>query len=218
MDKEIIPSISLINGKPVVVKNERYEPYMVNGEELDLWDILGQLKGYDKVHLLDIDGIEFNKPQTDAIRKVSSRREVWADVGARDPEGVTDSFIAGANRTIISTKTIRSKKSIMGSVELSDQLILSIDYKEGVISPSKNIRNMGVNGIAEFALDQGVDKIIFSSLSNERFEERNIRSLPHGDFDLFVGGATLNRAKYIKHENLKGFILSLREAIKYQRS
>ncbi|MEF8873788.1 MAG: HisA/HisF-related TIM barrel protein [Candidatus Thermoplasmatota archaeon] len=218
MDKEIIPSISIIDEKPVIVEDEKYEPYVNDGIELDLWQALGELKDYDIVHLLDIRGIESNSPQTDAIRKVGTRKGVWADIGARGPEEITDCFIAGADKAIISTKTIRSKKSIKESIELSDELILSIDYKDGLVSPSDEIRKMGVKGVAEFALKEGFDKIIFTALGSKRFEERHLRSLPSGDYDLYIGGAGLKRAEYLDQENLKGFIFTLREAIRYQKN
>ncbi|MFP3872633.1 MAG: HisA/HisF-related TIM barrel protein [Candidatus Natronoplasma sp.] len=214
MDKEIIPSISITDERPVVVEKDRYIPFTRNGKELDLWGVLEELTDHDKVYILDIDGIEFDRPQTDVIRKVSTRKEVWADTGARDSAGITDSFIAGADKSIISTKTMRSKESMEKSIELSDELILSIDYKDGLISPSEEIRNMGVRRIGEFVLDQGVDTIIFTDLSNQDFEERTLRSLPEGDYRLFVGGVKRERADYLQHHNLKGFILTLREVIR----
>lgn len=218
MEKNIIPSISLIDDKPVVVTNGRYEPYVSNGKELGLWEVMDELSDFDKVHLLDLDGIEFNKPQTESIRKIGSRKEVWVDIGARGPEGVTDSFIAGADKTIISTKTIRSLRDILESVDLSDQLVLSIDYKNGLISPSEEIKNMGVTRITELALGKDFDKIIFADLGNKRFDERALRSLPEGDYELFIGGASLDEVGYIHHENIEGYILGLREAIRWQRN
>ncbi len=218
MDKEIIPSISVIDKRPVIVENERYRPYTNDGIELDLWQVLSELNEYDKVHLLDISGIESNRPQTEVIRKISTRKRVWADIGARGPEEITDCFIAGADKAIISTKTIRSKDSIKEAVGLSDELILSIDHKDGMISPSEQIRNMSIKRVADFALDEGIDKIIFTALGDKRFEERHLRSLPHGDYELYVGGISPKRAEYLDHENLQGFIFTLREVTGSQKN
>ncbi len=218
MEKNIIPSISLIDDKPVVVTNGTYQPYVSNGKELDLWGVMDELSDFDKVHLLDLDGIEFNKPQTESIRKIGSRKEVWVDIGARGPEGITDSFIAGADKTVIATKTIRSLKGILESIDLSDQLVLSIDYKDGLISPSEEIKKMGVEGIVELALNKDFDEIIFADLGEKRFDERALRSIPEGDYELFIGGASLDEIGYIHHGNIEGYILGLREAIRWQRN
>lgn len=214
----MIPSLSLMDEKPVVVQDGEYEPYVYEGREQKLEGSLQKLGSYDRLYLLDLDGIEFNRPQTNALRKISTRKEVWADIGARDSKGITDAYIAGADRAVISTKTISSKECISNSIELSDELILSIEFKEEMISPSEEIRDMGMRGISEFCLEEGMDTIILVDLSDDRFEKKYLHRLPKGDYDLFVGGISKNEIDHLKHPNLSGFILGLEEAVKYNQN
>ncbi len=218
MEMEFIPALSLMKSKPVIVEDGEYRPYIKDGSELDLQDILNELTGYDALYFLDLDGIEFDRPQTEPIRKMSTRKKVWVDIGARNSKGITDAFIAGADRAVISTKTISSKEGIKNSIDLSDKLILSIDYKDKIISPSKEIRDMGVKGITQFCLDEGIDVIVFTDLSDNKFQRRYLQLLPSGDYDLFVGGISHKRADALSHPNLKGLILDLKEAIRYQKN
>jgi len=218
MDIDVIPALSLMESKPVIVKEGEYRPYVKDGQKLGLQEVLRELQGYDRIYFLDLDGIEYDRPQTDSIRKMSTRKKIWADIGARDSKGITDAFIAGADRAVLSTKTISSKDNILDSIELSDSLVLSIDYKDDIISPSKKIREMGVKGISQFCLDQGIDTIVFSDLSGDRFQRSHLQLLPTGDYDLFVGGISRKRVDRLSHPNLEGVILDLQEGIRYKKS
>lgn len=113
----MIPSLSFKSQNLVIVNQGSYERFSYNDMELDLWGAFKELESYDKVYFLDLDGIEFNKPQTEIIRKASTSKEVWADIGARNAEGITDAFIAGADKAVLSTKTLESFEEIERSIE-----------------------------------------------------------------------------------------------------
>ncbi len=215
---DVIPSLSFKNQKLVIVKEGEYKRYENEGEKIGFWDALGEVSDYEKILFLDIDGIEFNSPQVDLIRKASTRKEIWADVGARNAEGVTDAFIAGADKVILSTKTIASKDAIKESIEMSDDLILSIDYKDGLISPSSEIKDMGIKEITEFCIKEGIEKIIFSDLSDERFDDSVLRELPSGDYELYLAGVSIKNMDYISHDNLESFLMGFEEAVRYQKN
>ncbi|MBS3781425.1 MAG: hypothetical protein KGY68_02315 [Candidatus Thermoplasmatota archaeon] len=214
----MIPSLSFKNQNLVVVRDGSYEKYSYDDTELDLWGAFKELEDYEKIYFLDLDGIEFNRPQTDIIRKASTTKEVWADIGARDAEGITDAFIAGADKAVLSTKTLASFGEIERSIELSEDLILCIDYKDGLISPSKNIRDMGIEKLTNSCIEKGIEKVVFNDLSSESFDEKGLREMPVGDYQLYIGGISLNRLDYVRHENLQDFILTFREAVKYRGS
>ncbi len=214
----MIPSLSFKSQNLVIVNQGSYERFSYNDMELDLWGAFKELESYDKVYFLDLDGIEFNKPQTEIIRKASTSKEVWADIGARNAEGITDAFIAGADKAVLSTKTLESFEEIERSIELSEDLILCVDYKDGLISPSKEIKDIGIRDLTMSCVDKGIKKIIFNDLSNGPFDEKGLRKMPRGDYQLYIGGISLDRMDFVDHENLTDFILKFREAIRYQQN
>jgi len=214
----MIPSLSFKSQNLVIVKEGSYERFSYNDMELDLWGAFKELEGYKKIYFLDLDGIEFNKPQTDIIRKASATKEVWADIGARNAEGITDAFIAGADKAVLSTKTVSSFEEIERSIELSEDLILCVDYKGELISPSENIRKMGVRDLTTNCVERGIEKVVFNDLSNKPFDEKGLRKLPRNDYQLYIGGISLDRVDYVDHENLEDFILKFREAVKYREN
>ncbi len=212
----IIPALSFKDNNLVIVRDGKYIRYSEEGELLDLWGAFKEIQNHDTIYFLDLDGIEFNRPQTDLIRKASTTKEIWVDIGARDAESITDAFIAGADKTVLSTKTIESYKEIKKSIELSDELILSVDYNDGLISPSEKIREMGVKELTKRCVDSGIQKIIFSDLSNGSFNKRALREMPNLAYELYLGGISYSDINYVDHENLESFILSFEEALKSQ--
>ncbi len=214
----MIPSLSFKRQNLVIVDEGSYEKYSYNDMELDLWGAFQELESYDKIYFLDIDGIEFDRPQTEIIRKASTTKEIWADIGARTAEGITDAFIAGADKAVLSTKTVESFEEIEGSIELSDELILCVDYKDGLISPSNEIKNMGIGDLTTYCVQEGIEKVVFNDLSNKGFDEKGLRKMPRDDYQLYLAGISLDKVDYVDHGNLQDFILKFREAVKYQES
>lgn len=215
---EIIPSISFKNEEPVIVEDGEYNYYSDDEHILSLDEILSELGDYDKMYYLDIDGINKNKPQIDVIRELSLRKELWGDTGARDENGITDAFIAGITRAVISTKTAYKWEVFEKAAKMSNELILGIDLDDGIISPSEEVRNMSVREIIREGVDLGIDTLVIADLSEGRFKRSTLDMLPEGNYRVYVGGVAEERIDDLNHPNLSGFILSLKEAIKYKKN
>lgn len=95
---------------------------------------------------------------------------------------------------------------------------MCVDYKDGLISPSKEIKDIGIRDLTMSCVDKGIKKIIFNDLSNGPFDEKGLRKMPRGDYQLYIGGISLDRMDFVDHENLTDFILKFREAIRYQQN
>ncbi|MFW6040302.1 MAG: HisA/HisF-related TIM barrel protein [Thermoplasmatota archaeon] len=214
---EIIPSISFRNNKPVVVGDGKYEEYSKDGEQVDVWSVLNELSEFEKIYFLDIDGIESNRLQVNVIRNLSARKEVWVDIGASDIATITDGFIAGANKIVVSTKSIYSLDILEKASDISNELIFSIDYKNKIISPSKNIGQLDINQVLEIALKFNIDHIVILDLSDEYFDRKLIEYLPEGDYKLYIGGNIKNKKYEDYSDTVDGIIIGLREAIKWQK-
>lgn len=218
MSMDVMPSLSFKNNKIVVVKDRNYETFSYSGENIALREAFEELSDYEKIYFLDIDGIKHNRPQTDVIRKASTMKEIWADIGARTAESITDAFIAGADKAVLSTKTVSSFQEVERSIELSDELVLCVDYDDDIVSPSEEIRNMGVRELTNSCMDKGIRKVVFNDLSEGGFNENGLGKMPAGDYELYVGGIPLDRIDYIQHENLEEYILKFREAVEFQKN
>ncbi len=213
---KVIPSVSFKGNKPVTVKNNRYVHYSKEGSKLDAWSVMNLLESYDIIYLLDLNGIESRGLQSDIIRKLATRKKIWADVGARGTATITDAYIAGADRVVISTKTMYSDELIKDSSKMSDEMILCIDYKDGVISPSEKISEMSIKNLIAQVTKAGIDTIVIHDLNDERFDQKLIDYLPEEDFELYIGGNIKIEGAEVYEKKVDGVILGLEEAIAWQ--
>ncbi len=183
---------------------------------MDYHKVLSLLGEYDTVYLLDINGIESRNLQSDVIRKVGTRKEVWADVGARDTATITDAYIAGADRVVISTKTMYSMDLIIESSKLSHQMIFCIDYKDGIITPSEEMKSIQIKDLILKAVEAGIETIVIHDLNNEDFQRSLLDYIPDKDYELFIGG-NIKMANIESYEPfIDGVILGLEESIEWQ--
>ncbi|MFW5904151.1 MAG: HisA/HisF-related TIM barrel protein [Candidatus Saliniplasma sp.] len=213
---KVIPSISFKGNKPVTVEDDRYVHYSRDGSKLDLHGVLSLLSDYETVYLLDLDGIERRGLQTDVIRSIGTRKEVWADIGARDTATITDGYIAGADKVVISTKTMYSKELIDEASRISGEMIFCVDIKDDIVSPSKEIKNIPIKDLIRDAVQEGIDTIVIHDLSDTKFDRNLIDYLPDEDFELYIGG-NIDVDDLNSYINIvDGFILGLEESIRWQ--
>jgi len=212
---EIIPSITVKGDSPVIVEDERYVPFSEEGEVVSMWDLMGELGDYDKIYLLDLNGIERNRPNFDMIQKISARKDIWADLGARSAETITDTFIAGADMAVVSTRTMSSMDLLEDALELSRNIIFTIVVGEGVLSMSKEIKKSSVKDLMSDAVDQGADKVMIIDLSQGGFKDDLIYDMPEEDYELYIGGIDKDPEYY--EDRVDGVMLGIKEAIGYQK-
>lgn len=213
---KVIPSLAVRHGSPVVAKDGEYEFYSQDdGGPESVREVLEHLTGSDTLYLLDIDGIERNRLQNEVIRKLSALKNIWADVGARDVEDVTDAYIAGAHRTVISTKTMSSTELIEGAVKLSDRMILDISFKDGIISAAEDIEGTGINRLVEEALESGIGTFVLSDLSKRAFDWKTVEHLPREEYELYAAGSFDGIDERHIPDNVDGVIPGLEESIEW---
>lgn len=212
---KVIPSVSFLGEKPVVVEEDEYKSYRWEKDEVAVDQMLNELQDFDTLYMLDLDGVERDRPQLDLIRTLSMRKKLWVDGGSRDIDTLTDMYIAGADRVVLSTKTAPSVDFIEESVEMSNTLILSIDMDGGIISNSDEVKVMNVEELVEIAVDMGIDSFIFADYSDKKLD---IRVLERIDADNEIYLVTdLSRLDSLSgNDSIDGVILGIQEAVRYQ--
>ncbi len=212
-----IPSVSFKDGQIVIVNKDQYEILRIDKKEADLSRLMVSLEDYDKLYLVDLDGIEINRPQLELIHKLSTRREVWADCGVSDINTVLDLYVSGADRVVISTKTMDDLSLMEEAVNISDSMIFSIDIFEGkVLSPVEDVKKEGLFDILERAVEVGFDLIVISNLGDDTLDLSELRNSPEGEYEIYVSGKVdINRKL---EEIINGKILDLKEVLGFHRT
>ena len=74
------------------------------------------------------------KPQLVLFKKLTQLGNLWADTGVRCTDDIIDPIVADVNKVVISTKTLSNFNELFKAFELSEQIILGIDYDNGIIN------------------------------------------------------------------------------------
>jgi uncharacterized protein related to proFAR isomerase len=165
---ETVPAVSVLYGQPVIMKDREYVTQKdKDGKEMVISDIIDELKGqYEKVLITDLNGITRDRPQLEILKGICSKMSLWVDAGSRYGEGAIDILITEADKVVLATKTLRKLEELGNALELSENIILGLDYDEGIVSPNKDIRDMTPLTLVKEAEDIGIDTYIFTDMKN----------------------------------------------------
>lgn len=210
--KEIIPAICMYKGLPVIKEKESYEPMKnENGENLSINEILEELSTrFKKALIMDLNGINRDRPQLDIFKTISTKMELWVDAGTRIGPGVIDVFVAGADYVVLGTKTLLGLDELEKANELSENVILDINYDEGIVSPKKAIREMSSSILIEKVKNIGVKNVIFTDLKNTTsvsdFNLNAARQVLSSDLNIYFHGRFKEEGRTFLNMDIKGLI------------
>lgn len=225
---EILPALSVLQGSPVKAVTDCYKNFTAPLEEV----ILFLFSKYDKLLIVDYDGLLKNKPQIELIQSIQEAAndsdkdiELWVEAGVRYADGMIDLFIAGANSVVISTSLIASYKELKKVFEMSGDIILSIDFCDGkIVSASKVIRQMNPEHFIDKCLDMGFKKIIIDNVVTDdssadtdipKYDtEQLLKKFAKNSCDIYMHTDSTSLEKEqnkFKDLGLRGFILDISE-------
>jgi uncharacterized protein related to proFAR isomerase len=209
---EMIPALCIFKGFPVIKKKDTYETLKnEEGENQDLNDFIKKLStDYKTILLTDINGVNRDKPQLDIVKSVSTKMELWVDAGTRIGPGVIDVFVAGADYVVLGTKTLLDLDELEKANELSENVILDINYDEGIVSPKKNIRDMDPFDLAKEAKNIGIKNLIFTDLKNTAgnsdFDENSAKRVISEDLNVYFHGRFNEDHRHFSKIGIKGLV------------
>jgi phosphoribosylformimino-5-aminoimidazole carboxamide ribonucleotide (ProFAR) isomerase len=159
----------------------------------------------------DLSGIKRDRPQLDLLKSISTKMEIWVDPGTRYGTGVIDVLVAGADYVVIGTKTLKDLSELEKACELSENLIIDINYDDGIVSPDKEIKDTPIQILSEKFRDIGINTLIFTDLkhitSGSSFELNAGRSAIVSGMDVFFHGSFDKESRAFEKMNVKGLVL-----------
>lgn len=192
-----MPVIPVFNKKIVDVEWENFQIKikLVKEMNLNLFELTEELfKDFEKIYILDLNGILNYKPQLSLIKKVASNGDIWIDTGVRYSDDIIDPLITDAKRIIVSSKTLLNFDELNKASELSEEVIFGIDYHNGIISHSTRLE-MNINQLLDKILKMEIDTIVFydwdAHKEDKGFNRRLIDSFRNIYIKTYVGGGIL---------------------------
>jgi uncharacterized protein related to proFAR isomerase len=115
---------------------------------------------FGSVYVADIDGIDKNKPQLDVVQELCDEVPTLYEGGVRFGSNVIDLLITGAEKAVIGTATLTSLEELRGAFKLSDNIILKVDFRDGIVSFDPQIAGRDFLALARDVREIGVDNLI----------------------------------------------------------
>lgn len=158
---EIVPLIYMKNRKIHLEKD---------GETISSQEFSNLVEDNSKIYILDLDGIEKDKPNLCAYQRFSSFYDLWVDFGPRDLGDIVDATMAGATEITL-RKNLCPQLDIAEIKEITENKIYNnIDFKEdntseeadGLVNFNSREETESENKYSSSLKKLGMNNIIYS--------------------------------------------------------
>jgi phosphoribosylformimino-5-aminoimidazole carboxamide ribonucleotide (ProFAR) isomerase len=131
----LVPYLYLDGGKVVQPASGQFEPVReVGGAPVDPFEAADRLvAAFQRVCVIDLDGIRRNRPQLDYLQELSRSGELWVDAGVRTGEQMIDILVTGAQRVVLSTAYLLSPRELKRAWRLSPELLFAVEVDGTVV-------------------------------------------------------------------------------------
>jgi len=149
---EIIPML-LLEGRTFLFKEYSKKALSVLSKDL-------RRRNFEKLYVMDVDGVERNKPQLDIIQALSDDFSVLYEAGPRRGANVVDLVIAGADMAYMSTLSLASLREIEVALTYSENVGFKVDWNEHIQGHGKMIEGAALSDVIKGALHYGVKDFV----------------------------------------------------------
>ncbi len=126
----LVPILLLGPGGRVQLPGEDgpVDALLPDGSRVDLFDFTDYLAGrFHRIYLVDLGGIDHDRPQLDYIQEITRDTDVWVDGGVTSPDGVIDILVAGARRAVVSTHRLGGPEEVDRVLSLTPEIAVEIE-------------------------------------------------------------------------------------------
>jgi hypothetical protein len=142
------------------------------------------LQEFGHVLIWDLGGIERNRPNLEILKRFEGEG-LWVDAGVRVADSVIDVLIAGAERAVVGTKTLRSLEEFDAARELTENLVPLLDFARGKLWAAKSFRDVPPTDLLRAWRAAGMDTALMLEETGE-FPRPLLEGGPEG-LSVFAG-------------------------------
>ncbi len=176
----LVPILLLGHGARVMLPGEAgpVEARMPDGSRPDLFDLTDYLAAkYRRLYVVDLEGVEHNRPQLDYLQEITRDTDVWIDGGVSTADSVIDILVSGARRAVLSPSRLESPAELRRALGLSSELVLEIevagdgrvvrrpDWPATSAEIARDARELGIRELVVSPRPEGVDWRLVAELS-----------------------------------------------------
>ncbi|MGA7924216.1 MAG: HisA/HisF-related TIM barrel protein [Thermoplasmata archaeon] len=129
----LVPCLMIRGGRVCLPAEEGPQPALdSSGQSPDILDLADHLASvYKRVYVVDLDGIEHDRPQLDYLQEIAKSGDTWVDAGVRTGDQAIDILVTGAQRAVLSSGRLQSLKELRRAWRLSQDLVFEIEVNHG---------------------------------------------------------------------------------------
>jgi len=176
-DPAILPRLVIRGG--TVLSREGVVPWKEIADPMDR-----ALQEFGRVLIWDLGGIEKNRPSLELLRRYEGE-SLWVDAGVRFADSVIDVLVAGAERAVVGTKTLRRLDELEEARELTENLVPLLDFVRGKLWASKSIGDVPPEDLLRRFREMGLDTALVLEETGD-FPRNLLGEAPDG-LALFAG-------------------------------
>jgi len=176
-DPTILPRLVVRAGN--ALSREGTVPWKEVAEPMDR-----ALQEFGRVLIWDLGGIEKNRPSLELLRRYEGE-SLWVDAGVRYADSVIDVLVAGAERAVVGTKTLRQLDELDEARELTENLVPLLDFVRGKLWTSKSMRDVPPQDLLRRFREMGLDTALIMEETGD-FPRNLLGEAPDG-LTLFAG-------------------------------
>lgn len=151
----------LLEGRTILFKE--YSKKALSALSKDL-----RKRNFEKLYVMDVDGVERNKPQLDIIQALADDFSLSYEAGPRRGVNVVDLVIAGADMAYMSTCSLASLSEIEVALTFSENVGFKVDWNDGVQGHGNMIEGASLSEVVKGALHYGAkDFVVPVEIINE---------------------------------------------------
>jgi len=87
-------------------------------------------RDWDGLYLVDLEGLQGNRPDVTLLQEIAGRVHVWADSGPRVSEDVMDMIMAGAQQVTMRHHTANGPDDVRDAVQMTENVALGLEFED----------------------------------------------------------------------------------------
>lgn len=178
---------------PLIYMKNRKIHLEKDGESISSKEFSNLIEDNSKIYILDLDGIEKDKPNLCTFQRFSSLYELWVDFGPRDLGDVVDATMSGVT-DITLRKNLYPQLNIADIKEITENKVYTnIDFKDDITSEE-------ADGLVNFNSREDTEKDFNYRSSLKKLGENN---------RIYSYESKLQNQTYWKYFEIDGLLVDL---------
>ena len=187
---------------PLIYMKDRKIHTGKTSDAISIIDFLKQAKEIKKIYILDLDGVEKDKPNLCTYQRLAGQIDFWVDSGPRDKGDIVDATMSGAT-------DITLRKKLCPNLQVSEIKEISENKIYEKIDFTEELPFNDINGFVNFNRKEEIE-------GNFEYSDKLKRKIANNI--LYSYESELKNINYWKHFNVEGLLVDFNKLKEFKNA